>query len=550
MYDFARGIGVIMEQKNKRMRFRMVIPAFPAFNIYSRIAQLTTAIGPLEVATAVDKTGGWQVEVIDENNYRKFGPRDSAGLPDHNTLQTIRPADVVGLYGGLSSTVPRLYDLARFYRQKGVVTIAGGQHFAGEEARDALENGVDYIVAGEGEETIRELLDAIRNGRDASGVRGLRFLREGQLVQTGERAPITDFDGLPLPDFDLVRYAKISLFPVDWTRGCGMKCEFCTVKGKPRSASVERVVEQIAGALEKHNARHFFIVDDLFGNRREDTLRLCAMLADYQKAVGVNLDITVQIRLDRSRDAELLKAMRAAGIHKICIGFESPIADELAAMNKRLKPEDMLEMTKLYHRAGFIVHGMFIFGYPLPPGARMEMTLGERVKHFRRFIRKARLDTIQLLLPIPLPGTELTARLAAQNRIFAKESIGWEYYDGNFPLFWPDKPLTPEDMQAGLRKIMGRFYRFRYVFVIILNILTFPAMIFSLGNISFGWRKWYRNWRNALIRFGGWLMLRHWLSAFRKGQFPQKLERAKLGFQDPERNSGQTLTSRPSLPEA
>ncbi|MFC1453816.1 B12-binding domain-containing radical SAM protein [Verrucomicrobiota bacterium] len=516
-----------MDTRTNRMRFRMVVPAFPAFNIYSRVARLTTALGPLSVATVVNKMDGWDVEVIDENNYRKFGPRDNAGLPDHNTLQTIRQADVVGLYGGLSSTINRLYDLARAYRQKGVITIAGGQHFAGENAQEALQNGVDYVVVGEGENTIRELLQAIRDKRDPSEIRGIKFMRAGNIVQTGERPPITDFESLPLPDFDLIRYTRISIYPVDWTRGCGMNCEFCTVKGKPRSASVERVLEQIATALEKHNARHFFIVDDLFGHKREDTLRLCGMLADYQKAVGANIDITVQIRLDRSRDAELLKAMRLAGINKICIGFESPIADELTAMNKHIKPEDMLAMTKLYHQAGFIVHGMFIFGYPIPGNARLDMTLNERVKHFRSFISKARLDTLQVLLPVPLPGTEMTARLAAQGRIFPKESIGWEYYDGNFPLFRPDDPLTPEDMQTALRKIMGRFYRFRSSLVICLNILVFPAMIFSLGNINFGWRKWHRNWRSSIIRFGGWLMIRHWLADFKKGTFSQKLARAK-----------------------
>lgn len=515
-----------METKTNRLRFRMVVPAFPAFNIYSRIARTTTALGPVCVATSVSRMEGWDVEVIDENNYRKFGPRDEAGLPDHCTLQAIRRADTVGLYGGLSSTIPRLHELAGFYKQKGVTTIAGGQHFTGENIRAALLNGVDYVIIGEGEEVIRELLVALREGRPPDEIAGLAFMRAGELVQTRERSPITNFDKLPLPDFDLVRYARIDLYPVGWIRGCGMNCEFCTVKGKPRTASVERVVEQIASALETRNARHFFIVDDLFGNKREDTLRLCALLADYQKAIGINIDITIQIRLDRAKDAELLKAMRAAGINKICIGFESPIADELAAMNKHIRPEEMLAMTRLYHQAGFLVHGMFIFGYPLPEGARLDMPTRERVKHFRTFIRKARLDTLQLLLPIPLPGTEMTARLAAQNRVFPRDSIGWEYYDGNFPLFWPDKPLTPEDMQASLHKIMGRFYRFRYFFVIGLNILIFPAMIFSLGNITFGWRKWYRSWRNAILRFGGWLMIRHWLSDFKKGQFPQKLAQA------------------------
>jgi len=78
-----------------RPRFRMIAPAFPAFNIYSRIARRTTALGPLSVATAVNRMDGWNVEVIDENNYRNLGPRDAQGRPDHRTLQAIRRADVV-----------------------------------------------------------------------------------------------------------------------------------------------------------------------------------------------------------------------------------------------------------------------------------------------------------------------------------------------------------------------------------------------------------------------------------------------------------------------
>jgi radical SAM superfamily enzyme YgiQ (UPF0313 family) len=508
------------------MRFRMVAPSYPAFNIYSNIARVTTALGPVSVATAVHAMGGWDVEVIDENNYRSLGPRDRRGLPDHATLQAIRPAAVIGLYGGLSSTIPRLYEIARFYQEQGTVTIAGGQHFVGANIRDGLTHGIDYVVFGEGEDAIRELLAAIREGRGAEAVPGVAFFKNGEVIRTRERPPITDFERLPLPDFNLVRYAKIKLYPIAWIRGCAMNCEFCTVKGTPRPSSVERVVEQIASALETHNARSFFIVDDLFGNRREDALRLCRLLADYQKAVGVRLSITVQIRLDRARDAELLQAMREACINNVCIGFESPIAEELMAMDKKVRPEEMVALTRLYHQAGFLVHGMFIFGYPLPPGIRLELPLRERIRRFRSFIRKAGIDTIQVLLPVPLPGTEMTARLAARDRIFPTDCVGWEYYDGNFPLFQPDAPLSPQDMQFAIRRIMGRFYRFRSMFNIARNVLIFPAMIFSIFNIKFGWRKWYRAWRNDLIRFGGWMILRRWTADFKKGSFSAQLSRA------------------------
>jgi len=509
------------------MRFRMIAPGYPAFNIYSRIARRTTALGPLSVATAIDRMDSWNAEVIDENNYRKFGPRNKKGRPDHATLQTIRHADVVGLYGGLSSTIPRLYELARFYKAQGIPTVAGGQHFVGENVREALLNGVDYVVLGEGENSIRELLTAIVDGKSPENVAGIAFLRDGQVVETPPRAPITDFDELPLPDFSLIHYAKIKIYPICWTRGCGMDCEFCTVKGKPRPASVERMIEQIASLLETHNARSFFMVDDLFGQRRSDTLRFCRMLADYQKAISTKLNLTVQIRLDRARDTELLEAMRDAGVTTVCIGFESPVAEELEAMSKRIKPEEMIALTHLYHKAGFFVHGMFIFGYPLPHGSDLQLSVKERVKCFRTFIRKARIDTIQVLLPVPLPGTEMTDRLDADRRLFDRDCIGWEYYDGNFPLFLPDAPMSPEELQKASSKIMGRFYRFRNMFAVARNILIFPAMVFSLWNIKMGWRKWHRVWETNLIRFGGWMILRRWISDFKKSTFLDKLGRAK-----------------------
>ena len=517
----------------RRLRFRMIIPAYPAFNIYSRVAGMTTALGPVMIATIVSRMTGWDVEVIDENNYRRYGPKGDMGRPDHNTLQAIRRTDVVGLYGGLSSTIPRIDELVDFYKDKGVTVIVGGQHFVGDHIRDALEGGVDYVAIGEGDYTIQELLTVIREGREPDDVAGIAFKRDGQIVRTRERAPITYFDDLPLPDFNLVRYARLKIYPVGWIRGCGMNCEFCTVKGKPRASSVERVVEQIAALLESHNARTFFIVDDMFGHKREDTLRLCGLLAEYQKAVGRRLDITVQIRLDRAKDKELLHAMREAGINTVAIGYESPIAEELKAMDKRIKPEEMIAMTRLYHKAGFIVHGMFIFGYPLPEGLHLSISTSERVRRFRTFIKKARLDTIQVLLPVPIPGTELTDRLAAQKRIFPLDCVGWEYYDGNFPLFHPDEPLTPRDMQSAIRKIMGRFYRFRSMFAIGLNVLVFPSIIFSLFDIKVGWRKWYRPWRTNLLRFGGWIIVKRWTSDFKKGTFSRKLRQAEQSLSDP-----------------
>lgn len=517
----------MLDLTKSRYRLRIIIPAFPMFNVYSNNAGLTTALGPVCVATAVNEMEGWDAEVIDENNLRRYGPKADSTGANHDFLQQLRPADVIGFYGGLTSTVPRLYELARFYKKKGIVTIAGGQHFVDENIKEALSSGLDYVVIGEGEETIKELLRALKGEQDIARVKGIFYMKEGEVICTPRREPITDFDKLPLPDFSLVRYAKITVYPVERIRGCGMDCEFCTVKGKPRYASPERLLERISFLLETRDARKFFIVDDLFGQQKEEAIRFCNMLRDYQKNIGRSLDLGVQIRLDKAKDTELLSAMRQAGINFVAIGFESPIEKELKAMNKHLKPEDMLELAGIFRKFGFLIHGMFIFGYPMREGVNFKMAAKERVKYFKNFIRKAKLDTIQVVLPVPLPGTELRQRLKQQNRIYPIQDLGWKYYDGNFPLFTPDEPMTPEETQSSVKKIMSHLYKFKNLFMVGLNVATFPYLIFFLHDIRAGWRRWFRSWRNYIVRFGGWIIMRKWTAAFKGDNFPQKLQIAK-----------------------
>lgn len=518
----------MIEKNNKRKRLRIITPAYPTFNIYSRIARKTTALGPVCIGTSARQVPGWDVEVIDENNLRRYGPELPEGGADHQLLQEQRPADVVALYGGLTSSVPRLYEIARFYKDQGVTTMAGGQHFASSEnVEEALNANVDYVAIGEGEETIQELLAMLSDGGARSEIKGIAYLENDKVVQTPAREPIHDFEAIPPPDFSLVRYAKITLYPVERIRGCGMDCEFCTVKGKPRPSSAERLLETISKLVETRSAQYFFVVDDLFGQQRQETIRFCKMLAEYQEKIGKRLKLNVQIRWDKANDSELLYHMREAGVTMVAIGFESPIKEELTAMRKHVKPEEMLETTKEFRKFGFWVHGMFIFGYPMKEEENFHMPIKERAKRYREFIKKAHIDTIQVLLPVPLPGTELRERLQKQGRIYPLEQIGWQYYDGNFPLFEPDPPISSEEMQTAARQIMRKFYGFKYVFLIVWKIFSFPSIIFFAHNLGLGWRRWHRSWRNYLIRFGGWLTIKDWLSKYKKDPFGRKLAEAK-----------------------
>jgi len=511
--------------ESERRLFRMVIPKYPAFNVYSHIAKKTTALGPICVATSVSKMTGWDVEVIDENNYRFPGPLDEEGMPDHATLQEMRRADIVGFYGGLSCTIPRLIKVASFYKKVGAFTIGGGHHLEAMP-EEALRGGLDVIVNGEGEIAISEIIKAWRSGSGMEKVTGIAYLKNDSVVSTEARAPMEEFEHLPLPDFGLLRFSRVKVFPISRIRGCGMNCEFCSVKGRARCARPERLIAQISYLVETHGAREFFIVDDQFAQDRDETVRFCGKLQEYEEQMGLRLFITVQIRLDCARDEELLKAMRGCGIGGLAVGIESPIDEELRAMGKHLKAAEMVELARTYNRHGFLVHGMFIFGYPMRPGMEFSMSAKERIKHFRKFFRKARLDTVQVMLPVPLPGTALRSRLEKDTRVLPESEIGWEYYDGNFPIIVPDPPLTPESIQKSILSLMRGFYRFRRIFGVTLHTLRFPLAMLPLVNLRVRWLKWYRHWRNEVIGSVGYFIIRRWRKVFKEGSFSEKLKRS------------------------
>ena len=505
-----------MNPSKKWPLFRLIIPVFPEINIFTRIAKNTTALGPLMVATSASKLWGWRVEVIDENNYRK-APLDENGLPDHAVLQTQSPADVVGFYGGLSSTMSRVWQLAQLYQSAGATTIAGSwhPHFAPEES---LQNGIDIIVHGDGEMVIRQLLTHLAEDRTIENIPGISFLDSGGNYRTNppEMLDETQLNTLPFPNFGLIRFSKIKIYPIGRTRGCSRKCEFCSVKTKPRWACGQFLFDQVQWLVETRNAREFFIVDDRLEEDREGTVFFFKKIAQIY---GRALSFTVQARLETAEDSELLNSMSKAGVSVICIGYESPIDEELKAMSKGFNSRDMLRWTKKYHHLGFLIHAMFIWGYPSKNTGTFLLDVKERSKRFKQFIHRAHLDTVQILRAIPLIGTELRTRLAKENRLFPLDVLPWSKYDGSYACFKPDD-MSLRELQETPTKLMRGFYDPMSFIRIALKTLVFPV-----DYLLRGWETWHRSWRNDLRKYGGHLFIKKWLKHYHKDNFLEKLEK-------------------------
>ena len=489
---------------------RFIAPAYPRVNIFS--GSRITPLGLVNVATSASKVHGFRVEIIDENNYR--GPRDINNLPDHRQLQAEDPAWLVGFYCGLTSTMDRVFELAKLYHEQGVFNIAGGghAHFCPQEA---LNNGFDVVVHGEGETAIRNLINARRYNNGLTKIPGISFL-DGEAIKANppSRLELINLNDLSYPDFGLIRHArKIRTYPIGRVRGCRMNCEFCSVNGSPRQANPEYVYNQVKWQVETRGARRFFMVDDRLEEHRSGLLAFLNMVSDKY---GDRLHFTVQARLETANDDELLLAMRAAGVRTVCVGYESPIAEDLQAMHKGLKPEKMVEWTRILRRC-FWVHGMFIFGYPnSKPSA---LSVAETVKRYKRFIRQSRISSLQVLHPVPLVGTELRARLEKQNRIFPLSQVPWNMYDGNYACFQPDN-MTLKELQDAPLRLMTWFYS-RWSFWRI----PYRTLIFPIHFLFAGWRNWHDSWLREITKYGGHRLISQWQRRHNSREFLARLER-------------------------
>jgi len=305
----------------------------------------------------------------------------------------------------------------------------------------------------------------------------------------------------------------MKIYPISRVRGCRMNCEFCSVKGCPRWASARHLYDTVNWLVETRRAKRFFIVDDRLEGDLDGILEFFKMISEKY---GNQLTFMVQIRLGVAENTELLRIMSRAGVRVVYIGYESPIDEDLKAMHKGYLSSHMIEWTRIL-RQYFWVHGMFIFGYPLKEKTK-PISAQEKYRRFRTFIRKARLDSIQVFKPFPLVGTDLRQRLEREGRIFPLEIAPWSLYEGSFALFEPDD-MSFEELQRIPLKLMRWFYNPWGFFKIPMRIISFPV-----DYLIRGWEDWYRGWNRDVIKYGGHLLVRQWQRRKEGAKFLRELE--------------------------
>ena len=253
------------------------------------------------------------------------------------------------------------------------VTILGGVHptFMFDEVL-ASSAAVDYIVIGEGEVTLRHLLEVLEAGGDPEMVAGIAFRRDGAVVKTARRNLMETLDDLPAA-WDLLDWGDYyslvipdsRMGAISTSRGCDQDCTFCSQQKLWEKTWRARDPRKVADELEylhtTHHVNVFMITDEYPTRSRE---RWEALL-DALIAKGLPVYLLMETRAaDIIRDRDIVWKYRKAGIIYVSIGIETADQATLDTMRKGMFVEEAKQVIDILREQEIVSEGSFMVGFP------------------------------------------------------------------------------------------------------------------------------------------------------------------------------------------
>lgn len=335
-------------------------------------------------------------------------------------------ADIIGI-SFMTGLANRAYELAEHFRNRGLVTIAGGFHptLNPEEAMKYF----DIVVSGEAEDTWQAVLEDVEQ---------CSFRKHYQSNYC------SSLEHVPTPRRDLLKGVKkhyITTDAVQTGRGCAHKCTFCSVtaffKNKHRSRPLEKVLEEVRSA-----EKNFMFVDDNIIADREFALALFKEMAPLKKRWVSQCSIKI------ADDYELLEHAAKAGCIGLFIGIESVNPSNLSMVDKSFnKPDEYKRKIKTINRVGIGVQAGMIVGLDSDDKGVFQRNL--------EFLEKSGIGALQLAILTPQPGTPLRTQFEKEGRIIDNN---WDHYDYRHTVIQP-KLMSPQELQDGADWLYVQYYR-------------------------------------------------------------------------------------------
>jgi anaerobic magnesium-protoporphyrin IX monomethyl ester cyclase len=301
-------------------------------------------------------------------------------------------------------------------RQRGCTVIVCGAD-ATDHAEEYLSSGADFVLLGEGEATLIELIGTLTGRSDAElgVILGLAYRSAGEIRRSPRRPDIRDLDALPFPAWDLVdvaRYRRVwqerhGYFSMNMvtSRGCPFHCNWCA---KPiwgqryHVRSPGNVVAELLWLKRTYGPDHIWFADDIFG-LKPGWLAQFGELASAQRAT---IPFKCLSRADLVVRPGEVDALKRAAAQIVWMGAESGSQRILDAMDKGTHVEQIREAARLLKGAGIGVGFFLQFGYPGETLADIETTI--------QMMRDSSPDDIGVAVSYPMPGTKFYEAVCEQ----------------------------------------------------------------------------------------------------------------------------------------
>jgi len=436
-------------------------------------------LGLLYLAASILSFTNWDVEVIDavaeQLSYDQLASR----------IKTANP-DLIGISAMTQIWIDCLKtaEIAKKVLPETKIILGGPHpHIYPQECLDF--DCIDYVIMGEGEKTIVELLDNFSNDEAKPGILGLGFKdNEGKPIVNQQRDFDHNLDAIPMPNrrlLDINLYSTALTGNVKCTtmitsRGCPYKCTFCDRPnlGKVfRARSAKNVVDEMEDC-KNLGIDYIKIYDDTFTIDRIRVLEICRELKE--RKLNIQWDMRARVN---TVDKEMLLAMKKAGCCAISYGIESGNEEIIMTLQKGIKKEQAVEVFQMTKEAGIKILAYFMFGCPSETLAQMQETID--------FSIQLDADYCHYAILVPFPATPLYLQGLKDGFYtfdYWREFVLHPTKDFK-PKLWLEH-VSEKDLHKIFKKAYNRFYmRPAYIWKRLKEVKS-PAELINKAKIAFG----------------------------------------------------------------
>jgi magnesium-protoporphyrin IX monomethyl ester (oxidative) cyclase len=471
---------------------------------------MKVSIQPLGVAyIAAVVRGEVQVEIMDgvaESDYeRDLGDGFSwmgASLPEIRArIEKFQP-DLVGIGCIFSSVFPVIREICREIKKinPAILTVVGGTYPTFMTEHCLSEPGLDFIVLGEGETAMLELVRHLRDGRELSEIDGLAFKEQGRVKVNPKTKWITDLDSIPFPARDLLPmslYSKVGVphslsmtsrrhAPMITSRGCSAHCIYCSSArfwgNHYRFRSPGNVLAEIESLVRDWGIEEIQFEDDNMTADRKRAKEIFRGIIERGLKIKFNFPNGLAMW---TLDEEMVDLMAKAGCYEMTLAYESGCPEVLKRIVKNpLNLEKAAVITKHIKAQGIRTDSFYIIGFPGETREQIQQTF--------RFAREMGTDIAYFFVANPLPGSELYAIAKQENMLapdFNFENLSFSHSAYNESV-WPKGELEKMAGREFVKYAIRSFFRHPLVILRRLVIdLFFKRPAYTLGILLRIWRR-------------------------------------------------------------